>query len=913
MKRGLDNSLIRIYDANERCVGIGVLISKKYFLTCAHVVADALGLERTVSRAPKGIIRLDFPFLIEHELLTAQVVEEGWQPMRRDVSTRPQRGEDIAVLRLHREAPKAAYLSQFVQTEQLENHEIEVYGVPVGNPQGVWAGGQLVNKLPNGWMQLESSSQLGYRIEPGFSGSPIWDKELQAVVGITVATDPRRPDARVGFAIPTEMLALAWPDLAEQAIPPCPYRGLFAFREQDARFFFGRTQLVESLIQSFNNQAFTTVIGPSGSGKTSIIFAGLIPRLRTARQWLIETFRPGDRPFWNLAAIFVKLLEPNLRETDQLSERIKQAELLAQGQLKIQDILSRLLEKYPEQQLLLVIDQFEELYTLCPKPEERQNFLNQILVIAKHPPFCKVIVSLRADFMGFALSDSTLAKALQHGDIKVGPMTPDELREAIIEPANLLGIAFEEGLVDLLISKVAEEPGSLPLLEFTLKQLWSRQRHGRLTFEAYKDPEIGGVETALVNYASDIYSRFSEADKRQARRILVQLVRPGEGTDDTRRLATRSDLGEESWDLITKRGGLADSRLVVTGRNAGGQETVEVVHEALIQKWDLLKGWMEDDRRFRTWQEQFRVNVRQWNETNKDKATLLRGKPLTDASAWKRQRPYEFSQSESSYIQRSLIRERIRQCSFFSIGVILSALTVFGQRQFAGRQFQQQFSAVLIAGSTEPSYIHILPRAIQIANQRVNSDEIDEAIEIHKNVLKAVQTFEESASVENRNRLTEKDLRKLRMIKETAERELVDIISQYYIPQLQNDLSESPPHIGFSKKNAKFTDFEHQFTGALKTTYRILLRKPGLGADEDDDGRLGLEEILYLPCGTLKEIEELWHLATKNDCGFYGEDFYESTTCDELSGETLSYRLFESVDAIEKRITSCPNFKASKA
>jgi len=197
----------------------------------------------------------------------------------------------------------------------------------------------------------------------------------------------------------------------------------------------------------------------------------------------------------------------------------------------------------------------------------------------------------------------------------------------------------------------------LPLLEFTLTQLWKQQYAGRLTHQAYK--KIGGVEQALANYAETIYKDLSAGEREKAQRVFIQLVQPGEGTEDTRRLATSEEVGGENWDLVTR---LADKRLVVTNRNELTGETVEVVHEALIRHWGRLRGWMQENRKFRIWQQGLMVALQQWVESGKDEGALLRGATLAVAEDWLQQRGGEVSKPQRWFIEKGVeLRERERK------------------------------------------------------------------------------------------------------------------------------------------------------------------------------------------------------------------------------------------------------------
>jgi hypothetical protein len=215
--------------------------------------------------------------------------------------------------------------------------------------------------------------------------------------------------------------------------------------------------------------------------------------------------------------------------------------------------------------------------------------------------------------------------------IIVPPISEDGLREAVAKPAELFQVTFESGLIDLIIRDVGKEPGSLPLLEFCLTQLWERQEFRRITHAAYT--AIGGVQQALANYADAVYAEFDEEEREQLRHIFLKLVRPGQGTEDTRQVANLKQIRAEDRTLITR---LADKRLIVTGRNEErGEETVEVVHEALIRRWKILRQWVEEEREFLVWQEKLRVLLGQWEESGKDEGAVLRGLPLDEALRWR--------------------------------------------------------------------------------------------------------------------------------------------------------------------------------------------------------------------------------------------------------------------------------------
>lgn len=487
-----------------------------------------------------------------------------------------------------------------------------------------------------------------------------------------------------GCEEPVHILGLQHPDLRHKQFPPLrtlttastsevdagdnggsrssPYRGLFAFQEQDAPFFFGREAFTELLVESAHRQPMVAVVGPSGSGKSSVVHAGLLPQLRKQREWLITQFRPGSRPFHALAAALIEDLEPNRSKTELLVETNKLAESLRQRDLALMDVIQNILgDQLPGARMQLVGDQFEELYTLVPDAQLRNSFMDVLTEAVfdqqyRPRPVFSLTITLRADFLGQALAHRPFADALQESDVKLGPMTRSELNRAIENPAEKAHAEFEAGLVPRILDDVGDEPGNLPLLEFALAMMWEHKDGVVLTHEAYD--AIDRVEGALAKHAESVFEELSAEDKATTRRIFIQVVRPGEGTEDTRRLAMRSELGDSSWSLVQR---LADARLLVTGRDTEGNESVEVVHEALIRGWNRLSDWMNADREFRVWQERTRALVRQWESSERDAGALLRGLALATSERWFGERKGDLSEVEIEFINASITGRQRRE------------------------------------------------------------------------------------------------------------------------------------------------------------------------------------------------------------------------------------------------------------
>jgi WD40 repeat protein/serine/threonine protein kinase len=451
-----------------------------------------------------------------------------------------------------------------------------------------------------------------------------------------------------------ELDTLPGESLAQTSPQACPYRGLFAFREEDADFFHGRETFTERLHQLLHQRAMVAIIGPSGSGKSSVVFAGLVPLLRREQKWGILSFRPGSQPFISLVDSLMPLLTPTTNETDPANSKTQLADDLQNGRIRLYDLINRIIRRNHLEHILLIADQFEEIYTLCQDTPLRRQFLNTILDITDihefyNAPRFTFLLTMRSDFMGQALVHRDFADALQDADIKLGPMTRRELGLAISRPARRQGMLFEPGLVARILDDVGDEPGNLPLLEFALTELWHTAENGRLSHAGYQ--AIGQVEGALATYADRIYNSLTPTEQEQARQIFIQMVRPGEGTEDTRRLATRFELDNNTWPLVQK---LADARLVITGRSPTGEQTVELVHEALIRGWNRLRRWMETDRAFRAWQERLRLALTQWYGSNRDDDVLLRGALLAEAEGWQTERAPQLTPAEQQFITASL-------------------------------------------------------------------------------------------------------------------------------------------------------------------------------------------------------------------------------------------------------------------
>jgi len=455
------------------------------------------------------------------------------------------------------------------------------------------------------------------------------------------------------------------PDL--EALPEagiCPYRGLQVFDIEHARFFFGRKALTEWLVDKLRAKPrqpqahrFLAIVGASGSGKSSLARAGLIPALKhgalpDSQNWPVVIFKAGLDPIESLAVALKKneVTGPHLKLNElnrDLRNEVNTLHLTVRLALEGQADSRR---------TIVLVDQFEEIFTLCKDEDIRRQFIGNLLHAATDAVGQTIVVlTLRADFYGKCAPYEQLAAALSDNQMLVSPMSDQELRDAIVKPAQLNGCEFETGLDQLLINDVKNQSGGLPLLEYALTQLWERRQGRILTHRAYR--KLGGVTEALATRAEKVYADLSEASKKDAQHLMLRLVRVAQASDesaDARKRATRSELGEKIWKVALRFAESQNRLLVVSVDPHSKEQIVEVAHEALIRHWQRLRGWIDSDRDFLLWKERLNFYLLTWvNSGRKDTATLLRGTQLIEALKWSRRKQEFLSEEEKVYIKKS--------------------------------------------------------------------------------------------------------------------------------------------------------------------------------------------------------------------------------------------------------------------
>ncbi len=411
-----------------------------------------------------------------------------------------------------------------------------------------------------------------------------------------------------------------------------PFKGLEPFTEADAGDFFGRDTTIDRLVASLSQRGpagkVLAVVGPSGVGKSSAVRAGLVPRLRQGAvtgsdRWFTAAMVPGTAPYDELTTALLSVAPAPMADTlDQLADDHR----------GVARAVVQLLADLPDTELLLVIDQFEELFTQSA-PEDARRFLDA-LVYALEEPACRLrlVVTIRADFWDQPLRHAGFAQLLDGSTVHLSTLGVDGLEEAVTEPIHRAGGQLERGLVSRIVTDVADQPMALPLLQFALTELWDRADGERLTVAGYE--AIGGVAGAVASLADAQYDELDGPDRESVRHLFGALVTPGEGGPDTRRRMARRDLGSDpAVDRLIERMGRA--RLLAFDRDPVTREqTVELAHEALLRTWPRLTRWIDEDRHRLRLHRHLTAAASAWDGAGRDEGDLYAGTRLAEAEEW---------------------------------------------------------------------------------------------------------------------------------------------------------------------------------------------------------------------------------------------------------------------------------------
>jgi WD40 repeat protein len=561
------------------------------------------------------------------------------------------------------------------------------------------AGREEIAFAPTGARHTAFTGALLRLLNDGDPHGPQWLTLQQAyrhlATALPAAGFPRprlRADGHIGELIlaanpayrPPTAVARSAPRTTEVSRPGvCPYPGLASFGEADQAWFRGRQALVTRLMarlgERIDDPCPVVITGASGSGKSSLLRAGLLPALTRGElgvagssSWPRLVFTPTADPVDRLAEHLVPLLSVAQPAVSAPPRRM--AALLRRDPAQVGRILREALPgtAAASSRAILVVDQFEELFTLCEDESDRRSFIHALTTLASGSeagPTVLVLLGVRADFFGPCTTYPDLAPALERA-VVVAAMTAAQSREAIEHPAQAVGLRVEPGLVELLLADLgadrdsvdnvdgAYEPGRLPLLAHALRETWRNRSDDTLTVAAYQG--TGGIRVALATTADRVLSRFDQNGHEVARQLLLRLVHIGEGSDDTRRRVTRVELLAGTSDpfvAATVLDAFAGARLI-----SMDTDSVEITHEALLRSWPTIRAWIDNDRAGLLVQQQLIEAAHDWLRHDRDTSTLYTGTRLTLAVEWATpQRRASLPQVAVEFLTLSLAQEDQRR------------------------------------------------------------------------------------------------------------------------------------------------------------------------------------------------------------------------------------------------------------
>ncbi|SDW32613.1 WD40 repeat [Amycolatopsis xylanica] len=498
----------------------------------------------------------------------------------------------------------------------------------------------------------------------------------------------------------------AQPEQADEPPHPgrCPYPGLDAFGTDDSDVFFGRERMTGTLLTavmaSADQPGPRILIGPSGSGKTSLLNAGLLaclhqgglPGLPGSASWPVLRFTPAANPVNRLV-------------TQLNAVTLDAAGLVREDPGRAVALVDDLLADRPDARLIVLVDQLEELFTLCPDPSERDVFLRAITAITQpvrgNPPRALVVLALRADFYGEAAAHPELLAALRDHQVLVEPMTSEELRAAIERPAAAAGLVLDDGLADVILHELGATTGgpssaaALPLLSHALWATWRQRTATRLTFAGYR--ASGGITQAIATTAEQVYTSLDEPGREATRLMLPRLVRVGESNVDTARPVERSTLVHGLPDLDAAQRAIdkfTEARLLTLDR-----DTTRVSHEALLSAWRRLREWIDADRDWLHVHQQLADDAKAWEQSGRDEARLYRGNRLTATRERAAQAPtgatdlepvlVEFLTDSWQHERRAVRRKRL-SWALLGVLVLLTSIGLTGTIAFQRQASQAE-------------------------------------------------------------------------------------------------------------------------------------------------------------------------------------------------------------------------------
>jgi len=439
------------------------------------------------------------------------------------------------------------------------------------------------------------------------------------------------PGSRAAYIARNYREIIVRPDSVVDAAPaagPSPFKGLLPFTPADAPLFFGREAITQKLAGRLHDSHFLALVGAAGSGKTSLIAAGLTPALRR-REWLVHTFTPSAHPLHELART-LRVADPALAREEEL------VPTLVVNPRALPLAANRLVAKRGAPRLLLVVDQFEELFTLCEDPAERRAFLETLMAAAAEQGPTTVLISVHAGFYDHCLQHKGLRTVLARAQEPLAPLTGANLLRAIAEPARSGGWHFVEGLLEQFLEQAGSDPGRLPLISQALFETWKRRQGTTMTFAGYR--AAGGIEDAIAQSAEQALRGVPSGQVELVKNMFVVLADLGEGVPDTRRsvpITELTRLGQAS-EVASVLARLMRARLLSA---EGGH--VQLAHESLISHWPRLREWLAGEQERVRFEQRLLHDAQTWAALGRDARALYQGARLRHAQAWRVESPVE--------------------------------------------------------------------------------------------------------------------------------------------------------------------------------------------------------------------------------------------------------------------------------
>ncbi len=584
----------------------------------------------------------------------------------------------------------------------------EQWGSVVDHQSDLWACGilfwrALVRLHPAGTSKIEKLKARLLDLDTPLPSLGSKDPTLPVEL-VAIADRLLRKHKSERYQTATEVIADLQAYLAphEHAAEGCPYRGLAAFGEGDAKFFFGRSSEIRTALAQLEAWPLLAVIGPSGAGKSSFVHAGLIPAIRTSGfAWQVRVLRPGRTPLASLAATLDGLVDDPPAD---LAEQLREAPGLYAE-------LLRAWAGESQQRVLIVVDQLEELFTLSTDDEARSIFLATLLAAADDPSApVRVVLSMRADFLDRLARHRTFLDELSRGLFFLSAPDHEHLRETVVRPAELAGYSFEDESIVEDMMQAATSRGALPLLQFAATRMWdARDRNRRvLTRAAYQ--QMGGVGGAFARHADEIVAAVLPESQPLLRAMLTRLV-TAEGTRGVIDLDELLGLSKDRAEAERILDQLARGRLISVHTDPAAGSTVELIHEVLITEWPALARWLEDSQALHGFMGELRAAVKQWVARGKPADLVWRGATAQEALGIAKRHVLQLSFAEDAFL--AAVRQQVARGRRRTIGVVAAIILVLAAVSIGGVLFTIKLSRANAEAERTAAMAHDAEQKVQ--------------------------------------------------------------------------------------------------------------------------------------------------------------------------------------------------------